>query len=153
MKKQLILGILFLMVCVAGAYADAGSVWTTNSVGEIQDQNIYAPGENVYLNAAGFDANVSCSYSVEKVNNPSKGIVDAGNVQMDSNGGLEATLVFETEGALAGEYKVEVDCGGGKKSDNFKVGEGNQVPEFGLIAGLAALSVAGAGYLGMRKRR
>jgi hypothetical protein len=158
MKSKQLIGILAMVLLVfsaAAVYAACtGSVWTTDELGGVQDKNLYATGETVYLNAAGFDADAECTYEVIHVSAPGnpKPVVASGDVVMDGSGAIDAYLIWDTTGAAGGEYKVEVTCGTCKKSDNFRVEE-NQVPEFGLIAAGLALGGAGIGFATIRRRK
>ncbi len=155
MNKSIVY-VMLITLLASIATATPGAIWTTDAAGVPQDQNIYAPGQWVYIKAANLEASATCPYEIIDVGQGNLAIFN-GDVTTDSNGDIiTPQFVFDTTSADDGVYKVEVTCpGAGKKSDNFKVegaddGDGD-VPEFTTIG--AALALAGAGFVVWRRKR
>ncbi|MEK6974562.1 MAG: hypothetical protein AABW41_04985 [Nanoarchaeota archaeon] len=167
MKNIVILAlILFLTIGIANATTNEiteisssnnengcnGAIWTTDQSGGTQDKNHYAVGEGVYLNADNFDADEECSWNIQKLSQPPHDIIASGNVNTDSNGQINAYLLYTTQPSDFGsEFKVTLECGRCEKHDNYRVDVG-QIPEFSTVAALVALIGSVAVFMIVRKR-
>lgn len=143
---------MFLVLTLGFAVAEAqGSIWTTTSAcGEIQNDNHYAVGEDVYIRGNNFGAS---TYAWDITGQPGQASCDpnvpvaSGNLVVDNSGAFcfKAYTVLEGD---CGEYKANFD----NKHDNYRVEENNVVPEFKTTIGiLTTLGALGVFFLVRRK--
>ena len=134
----------FLVFALAASYVSAvsGSIWTTNGDcgNETQDANHYAIGDTIYINGANFDANTLYDWNIAGL--PGQASCDPGAIvidgaQMTDANGAVCFAAYQVAADDCGEYKASFD----NKQDNYRV-EGQEVPEFGLVA--AGLALIGA---------
>lgn len=156
MKKLLIVLMLGVMLIglTAGVNENSGKFWITkNACGEqIQEENKFSPGEEVYLNGENLDSSVEYYWAVTGGGGSSSG--DPGVTLADGFHTPDSEGKFCFKG-----YVVEIDDWGeyrtsyGVKNSNYRVnGDTIVVPEFSEIVGvLTVISALGVFFFVRRK--
>jgi hypothetical protein len=150
MKKTTIYGLIFCVLSMS-VLATPGSIWTTkNDCGTSQqDVNQFAIGETVFINGANIPEGTT-AWDITGQNggascDPAQ-VVANSTITINESGAFcfEAYTIASDD---CGEYKATV----GNKHDNYRVGN-QEVPEFGIIAGMIAIAGAIAGFIFLRKK-
>ena len=147
---------LITISIVSASPGNQGSIWTTNEDcgKEKQNENHYAPGDDVYINGANFKEGL---YEWDITGQPGQASGDPNKVVANgiyivpASGGF-CFKAYTVANDDWGEYKT----GFGKKNDNYHVKEGIspqkiEVPEFTAIS--AGIVLLAAGFYSWKKRK